>query len=156
MVKNPPANTGDVGDMGCIPGSGRSPGGWHGNPLQYSCLENPMDREAWQVAVHGVAKSLDTTKHTHTHFPDSSAGKEPTCSAGDPSSIPRSGRSTRVGIGNPLQYSSFVVQLVKNPSAMWETWVPSLGWEDPLEKEKATHSSILALRIPWTVYSPWG
>ena len=89
-------------------------------------------------------------------FPDSSVDKESTCSAGDPSSIPRSGRSTRVGIGNPLQYSSFVVQLVKNPSAMWETWVPSLGWEDPLEKEKATHSSILALRIPWTVYSPWG
>ena len=72
--------------------------------------------------------------------------------------IPRSGRSTREGIGNPLQYSwaSFVAQLVKNPSAMWETWVPSLGWEDPLEKEEATHSSILALRIPWTVYSPWG
>ena len=47
-----------------------------------------------------------------------------------------------------------VAQLVKNPPAMWETWVQSLGWEDPLEKEKATHSSILAWRIPWT--SPWG
>ena len=53
-----------------------------------------------------------------------------------------------------------VAQLVKNPPAMWETWVCSLGWEDPLEKGKATHSSILAWRIPWTeepgVYSPWG
>ena len=53
---------------------------------------------------------------------------------------------------NPLQYSwaSLVAQLVKNPPAMWETWVRSLGWEDPLEKGKATHSSILAWRIPWT------
>ena len=51
----------------------------------------------------------------------------------------------------PLQYSwaSLVVQLVKNPPAMWETWVQSLGWEDPLDKGKATHSSILAQRIPW-------
>ena len=57
MVKNPAANAGDVKDAGLIPGLGRSLGGWHGNPLQYSCLENPMDREAWQVAVHGVAKS---------------------------------------------------------------------------------------------------
>ena len=54
--KNPPANAGDTRDTGSIPGSGRSPGGGHGNPLQYSCLENPMDREAWQVVVHRVAK----------------------------------------------------------------------------------------------------
>ena len=54
MVKNPPAN---AGDMGLIPGSGRCPGGGHGNPLQYSCLENPMDRGAWRAAVHGVTKS---------------------------------------------------------------------------------------------------
>ena len=49
-----------------------------------------------------------------------------------------------------------MAQLVKNPHAVQETWVRSLGWEDPLEKGKATHSSILAWRIPWTVYSPWG
>ena len=57
---------------------------------------------------------------------------------------------------HPLQYSwaSLVSQLVKNPPAMWETWVRSLGWEDPLEKGTATHSSILAWRIPWTVYGP--
>ena len=57
VVKNPPANAGDVRDVGLIPGLGRSPGGDHGNPLQYSCLENPMDRGAWWAAVHGVAKS---------------------------------------------------------------------------------------------------
>ena len=53
-VKNPPANAGDVGS---VPGSGRSSGGWYGNPLQYSYLENPMDREAWWARVHGVPKS---------------------------------------------------------------------------------------------------
>ena len=57
MVKNSPANAGDTGDMGLIPGSGRFPRGGKGNPLQYSCLENPMDRGAWQAMVHGVAKS---------------------------------------------------------------------------------------------------
>ena len=62
-------------------------------------------------------------------------------------------QSAREGIGYPLQYSwaSLVAQLVKNPPAMQETWVQSLGWKDPLEKGKATHSSILAWRIPWTV-----
>ena len=54
MVKNPPANAGDIRDLGSIIGSGRSPGGGHGNPLQYSCLENPMDREAWQATIHRV------------------------------------------------------------------------------------------------------
>ena len=85
--------------------------------------------------------------------PDSSVGKEYTCNAGDPSSIPESGRSIGEGIGYPLQYSwaSLVAQVVKNLPVMWETWVRSLGWEDPLEKGKATHSSILAWRIPWTV-----
>ena len=57
MVKNPPANAGDVTEAGSIPGLGRSPGGRHGNPLQYSCLENPMDRGAWWDIVHTVAKS---------------------------------------------------------------------------------------------------
>ena len=57
MVKNLPAKAGDIRDMGSVPGSGRSPGGGHGNHLQYSCLENPMDRGAWQAMVHKVAKS---------------------------------------------------------------------------------------------------
>ena len=86
-------------------------------------------------------------------FPDSSVGKESAYNAGDPSSIPGSGRSAREGIGYPFQcsWASLVAQLVKNPHAMQETWVQSLSWEDPLEKRKATHSSILAWRIPWTV-----
>ena len=81
----------------------------------------------------------------------SSIGKESACKAGDLGSIPRSGRAPGEGIGYPLQYSwaSLVVQPVKNPPVMWETWVQSLGWEDPLEKGKAIHSSILAWRIPW-------
>ena len=58
MVKNLPANVGNTRDMGSIPGSGRSPKGGHGKPLQYSCLENSMDRGAWRATVHGVAKSL--------------------------------------------------------------------------------------------------
>ena len=57
VVKNPPVNAEDVRDVGLIPGSGRSPGGGHGNPLQYYCQENPMDRGAWWAIVHGVAKS---------------------------------------------------------------------------------------------------
>ena len=62
MVKNPSANAGDIGDMGSIPGSGRSPGGGHGNPLQYTCLENPKDRKAWRAMVHGVTESLTLLK----------------------------------------------------------------------------------------------
>ena len=82
-------------------------------------------------------------------FPGSSAGKESTCNAGDPGSIPGLGRFTGEGIGYSLHYSwaSLVAQLIKNSPAMWETWVQSLGWEDPLKKGKATHSSILVL--PW-------
>ena len=90
-------------------------------------------------------------------LPDSSVGKESACNAGDPCLIPALGRSAGEGIGYPLQYSwaSLVAQLVKNPPAMWETWVRSLGWDDPLEKRKATHSSILAWRIPWTDIFRW-
>ena len=90
-------------------------------------------------------------------FPDSSVGKESACNALDLGSIPELGRSSGEEIGYPLQYSwvSFVAQLVKNPPAVWETWVRSLGWEDPLEK----------IRLPTPVfwpgefhglYSPWG
>ena len=88
-------------------------------------------------------------------FVNSSVAKESTCNAGDPGSIPGSGRSAGEEIGYPFQYSwaSLVAQLVKNPPAKWKTWVRSLGWEDPLEKGKATPSSILAWRIPRTVQS---
>ena len=67
VVKNLPINAGDIKDSGSIPGSGRSPGGGHGNSLQYSCLENPMDRGAWWAAVHGVAKSQTRVKRLSMH-----------------------------------------------------------------------------------------
>ena len=89
-------------------------------------------------------------------FIHSSVGKESACSAGDPGSIPGWGRSTGEGIGYPLQYSwaSLVVQLVKNLPALQETWVRSLGWEDPLGKGKGAHSSILAMEksISYTIF----
>ena len=84
-----------------------------------------------------------------TGFPGSSAGKESACNAGDLGLIPGSGSSPGEGIGYPVQYSwaSLVAQTVENPPAMRETWVWSLGWEDPLEKGKTIHSRILASRM---------
>ena len=81
VVKNPPANAGDTGDVGSVPGSGRSPGEGNGNPLQYSCLENSMDREAWWATVHGVAKNW-TRLSTHVHL------KSQLCHS-TPQSLPR-------------------------------------------------------------------
>ena len=83
-------------------------------------------------------------------FPGGSAGKESACNAGDPGWIPGSGSSPGEGIGYPLHYSwvSPIAQIVKNLPTMQETWVRPLGWEDPLEEALATHSSILAWRIP--------
>ena len=88
-------------------------------------------------------------------FPSSSAGKESAGNAGDLGLIPGSGRSAREGMNYPLQYSwaSLMTQLVMNSCAAQETWVRSLSWEDPLEKGKATHSSILSRRTPWIVQS---
>ena len=98
VVKSPSANIGNVRDVGLIPGSGRSPGGGHGKPLQYSCLANPMDRGAWQAAAHRVTQSrtrlsdwteLTPSKyhilwiHSTEGFSDSLAGKESLCNSGD-------------------------------------------------------------------------
>ena len=120
--------------MGSIPGLQRSPGEENGNPLQRSCLEKSMDRGAWGARVHGVTKN-QTRQNTPTQQ-----------------------IKTRF-----FQFSSFyfcstmllsqdfpVAQMVKNLSAMQQTQVRSMGWEDPLEKEMAIHSSIPAWRIPWT------
>ena len=87
-------------------------------------------------------------------FPDRSSGKESACNAGDSCSIPGSGRPPEEGIGYPVLYSwaSLVGQLVKNPPAMCEACVWSLGWEDPWDKGKATHASILAWRIPNSIH----
>ena len=68
MVKNPLASAGDIRDAGSISRLGRSPGGGHGNPLQYSCLENPMDRGAWPATVHRVTKSRTPLKQLSTHM----------------------------------------------------------------------------------------
>ena len=109
-----------AGDLGLIPGLGRSPGEGNGNPFQYSCLENSMDWGAWWATVHGVAKSQtrlsNFTLLYKRGFPGGPSGKEPTCQC-------RRLKKCRV-------------------------W--SLGREDPLEEGMATHSSIHAWRIPWT------
>ena len=113
-----------------------------------------LQRDAWgKITGLPMSPSPKASLPSIPGFPDSSVGKESAWNAGDPGLIPGLGRSPGEGIGYPLQYSwaSLVAQLVKNPPAMQETWVQSLGWEDPLEKGKATHSSILAWRIPWTV-----
>ena len=67
VLKNLPANAGDIGDVDSVPGSRRSPGGRNGNPLQYSCLGNPMVRGAWRAAVHRIAKSQSARARAHTH-----------------------------------------------------------------------------------------
>ena len=84
-------------------------------------------------------------------FHDSSAGKESACNAEDPGLIPGSERSSGEGIGYPLQYSwAFLgAQMVKNPPAMWETWVRSLDWEDPLEARQPA-PVLLSEEVPWT------
>ena len=94
--------------MSSIPGSGRSPGEGNGNPLQYSCLENPMDRGAWRATVHGVTESQTQLKRLSTcrifqGFPGGSYGKQSACNA-DLGSIPRLGRYPGKGNGNPIQY----------------------------------------------------
>ena len=139
-------STCNAGDLGSIPGLGRSPGEGNGLPTPVF----------WPGEFHGLYspwshKESDTTERLSlSGFPDSPVGKESACNAGDPSPIPSSGRSTGEEIGYPFQYSwaFLVAQLVKNMPVMRETWVQSLGWEDPLEKGKASHSSILAWKIP--------
>ena len=122
-------------------------------------LFSPMDCSPPGFSVHAVsqARVLERVAIPFSRgvFPDSYVGKESACHAGDPGSIPGSGRSPGEGTGYPLQYSwaSLVAQLVKNLPAMQETWFRSLCREDPLEKGKATHSSLLTWRIAWIVYS---
>ena len=127
----------NAGDLGSIPGSERSPGERNGNPLQYSCLQNPMNRGAWQATVHRVARVRHdlATKQQHT--------TESLCCTSEISIINQLYANQGVPGGSDG----------KEPPAMQETWVRSLGWEDPLEKGEVTHSSILAWRIPWTVQS---
>ena len=115
---------------------------------------NPLDKviTIQQIFQSLCASIIFMSIHFLMGFLQSSVAKESACNEGDPGLIPGSGRPSP-GVGYPLQYSwaSPVAQLVKNPPAVWETWVQSPGWEDPLEKGKATHSSILAWKSPWTV-----
>ena len=112
--------------------------------------------------MNGLSNSGLSVKRNNTllGFPVNSDGKESTCNAGDPGLIPGLGRSTGEGTGYPLQYS-WVSLVAQNPPAVWETWVQSLGWEDPLEEDIATYTSILAWRIlmdrgAWRAScSPW-
>ena len=103
LVKNPYAmqeTAYNAGDRGSIPGSGRSPGVGNGHALQYSCLENSMDKGAWRATVRGVARF----GHDQA-IPGGSDGKASAYNAGDPGSIPGSGRSSGECNGTPLQYS---------------------------------------------------
>ena len=112
VVKNPPANAGGIRDLGLIPGSGRSPGGGHGNPLQYSCLENLMDREAWQATAYRVAKSdMNKATHTHTHIHTRARAQWPLGSPAPPSGGRESPESQGSG-GSGLEPSSLVSQPV--------------------------------------------
>ena len=110
------------------------------NPSKYSTFKFSHVKTVILSVLEKTYREIFIVKD----FPDSSVGKESGCNAGNPGSIPGSGRSPGEGIGYPLQYSwdSLLAQLVKNPPAVQETWVRSL------EKGKATHSSILSLRIP--------
>ena len=134
---------------GFDPSVGKMPWRGKGYPLQYSGLESSMYYSPWG---HRIRHSWMTFTFT-LGFHDSLVGKESACKAGDPSSIPGLGRSAGEGMTYPLQcsWASLVVQLVQNLPMVQETWVQSLGWEDPVEKGKAAHSSILAWRIPRTV-----
>ena len=107
------------------------------------------EREKYQI--NKINNEGDATLDNNFH--DSSVGKESTFNGEDPNLIPGSGRSPGERTGYSLQYSwaSLVAQLIKNLPAMGESWIPSLGWEDPLEKGTAIHYSILAWTIPWTV-----
>ena len=131
-------------------GQGVGGQGWFlWRPPSLTCRRSPSRRI---FSGSCLCACLSSSLLMRTGFPQSSVGKESARNAGDSSSIPGSGRAPGEGIGYPLQYSwvSLVAQLMNLP-AMRETWVRSLGWEDPLEKGKATHSSIVAWRIPWTV-----
>ena len=125
--KEPTANAGDVRNRSSIPKSGRFPGGGHESPLQYSCLENPMDRGTWWAIVYRGAKSRTWLKQLSTLA-----------------------RSKVLWSDTLVMWASLAAQTIKNLPAMLETPVRSMGWEDPLEKRMATYSSILAWRIPWT------
>ena len=128
---------------------------------------NPTGSSALGIFLARILEwiAISYSRGSSQGFPGSVVGKESACNAGDPGLISGSERSTREAIGYSLQYSwtSLVAQRVKNPPAMWETWVRSLGWENPLEEGTATHPSQpnpTYLENPYgerslAGYSPW-
>ena len=155
-------STCNAGDPGSIPGSGRSAEEGIGYPLQYFCLEHPHEQRSlagyspWGRKESDTTKQLSIVQHSmyiYWGFLGSSTGKESTCNAGDPGSIPWSGRSPAEGISYPLQYSwtSLVAQLAKNPPAMQEIPVRFLGWKIHWRRDRLPASSIpeLPLWLSW-------
>ena len=114
MVKNPPANAGGVG---LIPGSGRFSGEGNGNPLQYSCLRNPIDRESGGLQSMG-SQRVGHNLATKQGFPGGSDGKASACNAGDPGLIPGSGRSPGEGNGNPLHTVAWKIPWTEEPGRL--------------------------------------
>ena len=168
MVKNLPAN---AGNMDWIPGLGRFPGEGNDNPLQYSCLGNPMDRRVWQATVmgsqrvrYGLATEQQTnqTVNTHRMLKRTSVAVGNACQL-DLETVETNNRGLLLFIVETIGLigASQVPLVVKNPPCQCRKHkrkARSLGKEDPLEKGMATHSSILAWRIPWNLagYSPLG
>ena len=142
LIKNTPANAGDIRDVGSIPGSGRSPGGGHGNPLQNSCLGNPMDRGAWQAMVHRISKSWTRLKwrsmHTHTHtFQRRSSwswnsavelGERPEPSNTPGPSVRTRGLTHSVFGGELLFLVYFVLSQIINSLALASKWENKKEW----------------------------
>ena len=113
MVKNPPASAGDIRDKGSIPGLGRSPGGGNGNPFQYSCLENLMDRGAWWATVDRVAKSRTWMRRFSTHKDSSTQKPDWTiCSSHSPSFWPILSSPPGVPFGTQIHWKVFLVHLI--------------------------------------------
>ena len=115
-----------AGDLGSIPGSGISPGEGNGNPVQYSCLENPMDGGAWQAIVHEVTKSGIRLSDFTFFFLCGSAGKESACNSGDVGLIPGLGRFPGEGKCYPLQYSGLENSMDCTVHGLWRVghnWV---------------------------------
>ena len=140
VVKNPPANSEGTRDAVSIPGSGRSPGGGNGNPLQYSCLENSTDRGAWWATVHGVAKSQALTEHTRTHINIYL----------EKGVLMDHHRGTFLGNRCFLQILTVAVLMTGLLPPDWHKAWCTADPEIFLEKLMATHANILAWRIPWT------
>ena len=150
--------------MGLIPGSGRSPGGGNGNPLQYSCLENSMDREAWWATVHGVIKSGTRLKQLSMHASQEDPPLLRSCQRKQvvrwisglerlERLLVKSNKDFRERIFASLVHFLIMQHLpwyVTVDKYSLKGWVQSLDQEDPLEEGTASHSSFHAWRISWT------